>query len=276
MPRRIGALVALVMFVAVAAAPFAAAANAAPVARISAYRASAASGFAVIYDGSASSDVDGQLVRYQWLFGDGTTGSGSPVTHMYAQASSFTVTLLVGDDGGATSFATQVVDVASLSTQATAATAGTAATAAAAAQVPIGDDIGLRAPEIALPSADGGMVYLSAYLGRPVLVEFWLSTCPGCRASTPGLEEYRSRYADQGLVVMLVVLDRSLSAAVTYLEQYGFHNFVLAWESDASKPTMVAYGVSVTPTAFLVDRTGVIRYAGHPSGLSEEFLTRWL
>ncbi|MCX6101190.1 MAG: PKD domain-containing protein, partial [Candidatus Bipolaricaulota bacterium] len=228
---------ALVMFVAVVAAPFAAAANAAPVARISAHRASAASGFAVIYDGAASSDVDGQLVRYQWLFGDGPTGSGSPVTHTYAQASSFTVTLLVGDDGGATSFATQVVDVASLSTQATAATAGTTA---AAAQAPIGDDIGLRAPEIALPSADGGMVYLSAYLGRPVLVEFWLSTFPGCRASTPGREEYRSRYADQGLVVMLVVLDRSLSAAVTYLEQYGFHNFVLAWESDASKPTMVA------------------------------------
>ncbi len=41
-------------------------------------------------------------------------------------------------------------------------------------------------------------------------------------------------------------------------------------------PRWLAYGVSVTPTAFLVDRTGVIRYTGHPSGLSEEFLTRWL
>jgi thiol-disulfide isomerase/thioredoxin len=120
------------------------------------------------------------------------------------------------------------------------------------------------------------MVYLSAYLGRPVLIEFWLSTCPGCRASTPELEEYRSRYADQGLVVMLVILDRSPGAAIAYFEQYGFHNFVLAWESDASKPTMFAYGVAVTPTAFLVDRTGVIRYAGHPSGLSEEFLRRYL
>jgi thiol-disulfide isomerase/thioredoxin len=273
MARRNGALVALIMFVAVVAASFAAAANDPPVARISAHRASAASGYAVVYDGSTSSDADGQVVRYQWLFGDGTTGSGSPVTHTYSQAVSFTVTLLVGDDGGAVSLVTQVVNVASLSTQATAIAASTAP---AAAQVPIGDDIGLRAPEIALPTVSDGMVYLSAYLGRPVLVEFWLSTCPGCRASTPELEEFRSRYANQGLVVMLVVLDRSLSAAVAYLEQYGFRNFVLAWESNASRPTMAAYGVSVTPTAFLIDRTGVIRYAGHPSGLSDQFLTTWL
>ncbi len=273
MPKRIGAPVVLVVLAAVLAASLATAANEAPVARIVAHRASATSGYAVVYDGSASSDADGQVVRYQWLFGDGTTGSGSPVTHTYAQASSFTVTLLVGDNGGATTLVTQVVDVASLSTQAT---ATTDRPTTAAAQVPIGNDIGLRAPEIALPSMSGGMVYLSAYLGQPVLVEFWLSTCPGCRASTPGLEEYRSRYAARGLVVLLVVLDRSPSAAVAYLEQYGFHNFVLAWESDASKPTMVAYGVAVTPTAFLVDRTGVIRYAGHPSGLSEDFLARWL
>lgn len=273
MPRRIGAPVGLIVIALVFAASLAAAANEAPVARVVAYRAIAASGYAVVYDASSSSDADGQVVRYQWLFGDGTTGSGSPVTHVYAQASSFTVTLLVGDNGGAATLVTQVVDVASLSTQPT---ATAARPTAAAAQVPVGDDIGSRAPEIALPAPSGGMVYLSAYLGRPVLVEFWLSTCPGCRASTPGLEEYRSRYADQGLVVMLVILDRSPGVAVAYLEQYGFRNFVLAWESDGAKPTMAAYGVAVTPTTFLVDRTGVIRYVGHPSGLSEDFLRRYL
>ncbi len=256
--------------------PIVATANQPPVAHISAYRSAGTT--TVTLDGSASTDPDGQVVSFQWLFGDQTTGSGSPVAHSYPQPASYTVTLLVRDDDGGASFATQTIDVASLPSQAGAAADGTKGTgsAVAAAQVPIGDDIGFRAPEIALPSPSGGMVHLSAYLGRPVLVEFWLSTCPGCRASTPGLEDYRSRYTDQGLVVMLVILDRSASAGVAYLEQYGFRNFVLAWESDASKPTMATYGVAVTPTAFLVDRTGVIRYAGHPSGLSEEFLRRYL
>ena len=127
-----------------------------------------------------------------------------------------------------------------------------------------------------MPNLDGGRTYLSAYLGKPVLVEFWLSTCPGCRASTPELEEYRATYAGQGLVVLLVVLDRTASAALAFLEQYGYTGFVLAWESDPTRPTMVTYGVWATPHAFLVDRAGVIRYSGLPSGLSSEFLTRWI
>jgi peroxiredoxin len=256
--------------------PIVATASQPPVAHISAYRSGATT--TVTLDGSVSTDPDGQVVTFQWVFGDGTTGSGSPVAHSYPQPSSYTVTLLVRDNAGDTSFATQTIDVASLPSQAGTAAGATTTTApaTAAAQAPTGDDIGFRAPEIALPSPSGGMVHLSAYLGRPVLVEFWLSTCPGCRASTPGLEELRKSYAAQGLVVMLVILDRSAAAATTYLNQYGFHDFVLAWESDASKPTMTAYGVAVTPTAFLIDRTGVIRYAGHPSGLSEEFLKRYL
>lgn len=250
-------------------------ANQAPVARISAHRASA--GNAVVFDGSTSTDADGQVVRYQWLFGDGTTGSGSPVTHTYPQPASFTVTLVVWDNGSATNLVTQVIDVASLPSQGAAAVGNPAPAATSPATgVPTGNTVGLRAPEIALPSVSGSMVYLSAYAGRPVLVEFWLSTCPGCRASTPMLESLRSLYADRGLVVMLVILDRSPGAATTFLNEYGYRNFVLAWESSSSRPTMAAYGVVVTPTSFLVDRTGIIRYAGSPSGLTHALIESWL
>ena len=277
MPRRRGVPAVLIMLALVVATSIAAAANQAPIARISAYRAEAP-GLAVAYDATASSDPDGQVVRFQWLFGDGTTGSGSSVIHTYAQASAYTVTLLVGDNGGAASLVTQTVDVANLRSRSTASpsTSPGTSSAASAAQVPVGNGIGQRAPEIALPSLDGGRVTLSAYLGKPVLVEFWLSTCPGCRASMPQLEEYRATYAGQGLVVLLVVLDRTGSAALAFLEQYGYTDFVLAWESDSTRPTMVSYGVSATPHAFLVDRTGVIRYSGYPSGLSSEFLARWI
>ncbi len=250
-------------------------ANQPPIARISAYR---AEGATVVYDASTSSDPDGRIVRFQWTFGDSATGSGTTVAHAYAQVNSFSVTLLVGDDQGATTFATQTIDVAALPSQLAvpASTAPSVTPTAPAAQVPVGDDVGQRAPEIALPDVTGGMVHLSSYLGHPVLVEFWLSTCPGCQASTPRLESLRSMYAAQDLIVLLVVLDRNASAAAAFLRQYGYTNFVLAWESDARKPTMTAYGVSVTPHAILVDRTGVIRYSGHPNGLADEFLARWI
>ena len=58
----------------------------------------------VTFDGTASSDPDGEIVRYDWDFGDGTVLEDGPaeVTHVYTTIGTFTVTLTVTDDEGAT------------------------------------------------------------------------------------------------------------------------------------------------------------------------------
>ncbi|HUT37670.1 MAG TPA: PKD domain-containing protein [Planctomycetota bacterium] len=55
----------------------------------------------VAFDGSASSDADGQIVSYQWAFGDGTTGSGATVQHTYLSGGTYTAVLTVTDNRGA-------------------------------------------------------------------------------------------------------------------------------------------------------------------------------
>lgn len=58
--------------------------------------------FAVDFDASASNDPDGQIVDYQWDFGDTQTDSGVTVSHTYAHPGSYDVSLTVTDSDGLT------------------------------------------------------------------------------------------------------------------------------------------------------------------------------
>lgn len=55
------------------------------------------------FDASSSYDPDGEIVSYEWVFGDGFTASGVETTHSYNEARTYAVTLVVTDDEGAIS-----------------------------------------------------------------------------------------------------------------------------------------------------------------------------
>lgn len=59
-------------------------------------------GQSTAFDGSASNDPDGSITRYSWNFGDATGDTGAIVSHIYAAAGTYTVTLTVTDNDGAT------------------------------------------------------------------------------------------------------------------------------------------------------------------------------
>jgi chitodextrinase len=63
------------------------------------------------FDARASTDPDGTITGYAWVFGDGTSGSGAVVQHTYAAAGTYQVTVTATDNEGATATATQSVAV---------------------------------------------------------------------------------------------------------------------------------------------------------------------
>jgi hypothetical protein len=87
--------------------------NNTPAAAASADSTSGTAPLTVHFDGSASSDPDGDTLTYSWDFGDGSSGNTVSPTHVYAHGGSYTATLTV-DDGREGSSSTGVgVEVAS-------------------------------------------------------------------------------------------------------------------------------------------------------------------
>ena len=72
---------------------------------------SSVNGLDVAVDASGSSDPDGSVASYAWSFGDGGTGTGATATHRYATGGTYTVSLTVTDDKGASATTTRQVVV---------------------------------------------------------------------------------------------------------------------------------------------------------------------
>ena len=65
----------------------------------------------ITFDGSGSYDPDGNIVSWEWDFGDTTTGSGETTTHAYSSPGDYTVTLTVTDDDSGVDTDTTTVHV---------------------------------------------------------------------------------------------------------------------------------------------------------------------
>ncbi|MBC7093918.1 PKD domain-containing protein [Candidatus Bipolaricaulota bacterium] len=65
----------------------------------------------VTFDGSGSSDPDGDIVRWTWDFGDGATGDGEIVRHTFANPGQYLVVLTVTDSAGAEGRTSKLVTV---------------------------------------------------------------------------------------------------------------------------------------------------------------------
>jgi hypothetical protein len=86
------------------------ASNRDPVARING-PITASEGATLAFDGTRSSDPDGEALTFSWSFGDGASASGSAPSHTYADDGMYVVTLTVSDGNGGSAAASRTITV---------------------------------------------------------------------------------------------------------------------------------------------------------------------
>lgn len=126
-----------------------------------------------------------------------------------------------------------------------------------------------KAPALALKDIRGRTVRLSDYKGRVVLLNFWATWCPPCRAEMPDLVKMQRRHAKQGLQVVGVTYPpEKISRVRRFARRLGV-NYPIALGTKRTKGLFAQ--TDTLPLTIVIDREGQIRDTIEGILLPDEF-----
>ncbi len=128
----------------------------------------------------------------------------------------------------------------------------------------IGLEVGKQAPSFTALTSNGETVNLADLRGTVVVLNFWATWCPPCRAEMPSFQQAHQTFADQGVAILAVNAGEAPDVVANFHESLGITFPMLI---DQSQIIQRLYGLQGYPTTYLLDRNGVI-ITQHVGGLS--------
>ena len=111
-------------------------------------------------------------------------------------------------------------------------------------------------------------ITLSNYRGKVVLVNFWATWCPPCKAEIPSLNKMYEHY-DGKVSIIAISVDRSEDSKVVDFAKENNMTFDIAHDTDI---IVRAYRIDPIPTTYIIDKKGRIvkKFVGMVTWDSEE------
>lgn len=125
---------------------------------------------------------------------------------------------------------------------------------------------GQRAPNATLVDLQGSQLKISDLKGRPLIINFWATWCPPCRAEIPELDAVYREHRDKGLEVLGINYGEESETVQGFLKgmEVSYRIVMDPYDEAADR-----YRIAALPTSFFVDSEGIIR-AVHLGGMDRQ------
>ncbi len=129
----------------------------------------------------------------------------------------------------------------------------------------VGVGVGYRAPEFEANDIIGQRHVLKEYQGQILVLHFWASWCPYCRAEIPKLKQIKDKLTSKGVKILTVSTDEDVNQLKEFIERSELPYPVIA--DTMTDPSIVQqYGISGIPVTFVISPSGHIASRLNGSG----------
>jgi thiol-disulfide isomerase/thioredoxin len=128
---------------------------------------------------------------------------------------------------------------------------------------------GDTAPEFTITADTGKTVSVPNFGGKILVLNFWASWCPPCVEETPSLSRFAAQYANKGVVVLAVSVDRDEKAYKAFVQKFA-PQFLTVRETKTHED----YGTFMYPETYIIDSSGKVlkKYAEAVDWMAPETL----
>ncbi|MCL2671445.1 MAG: TlpA family protein disulfide reductase [Clostridiales bacterium] len=115
-----------------------------------------------------------------------------------------------------------------------------------------------KAPDFTMLDINGNTVKLSDMVGKPIVLNFWASWCPPCKAEMPDFEKVFGELGDEVQFIMLNLTDGQRETIENGKAFIGDAGYTFPIFFDSMQEGAYIYGIRSIPTTIFIDKDGYI------------------